>query len=51
MLFAWSVTEVIRYSFYALSVLGIEVSWLNYLRLVLFIPVSLPLHSVTLKTG
>jgi len=39
MLFAWSVTEVIRYSFYAFSVLGIQLDWLNYLR---FVPPLLP---------
>lgn len=32
MLFAWSLTEVVRYSFYATSLLGIDIPVLNYLR-------------------
>ncbi|KAE8542320.1 hypothetical protein D1P53_001094 [Cryptococcus gattii VGV] len=38
MLFAWSLTEVIRYSFYALSLLSISAPVLNYLRYTTFIP-------------
>lgn len=38
MLFAWSLTEVIRYSFYALSLLSISAPILNYLRYTTFIP-------------
>ncbi|EAL20702.1 hypothetical protein CNBE0670 [Cryptococcus deneoformans B-3501A] len=38
MLFAWSLTEVIRYSFYALSLLSISAPALNYLRYTTFIP-------------
>lgn len=32
MLFAWSLTEVVRYSFYVTSLLGIDIPVLNYLR-------------------
>lgn len=38
MLLAWSLTEVIRYSFYALSLLSISAPALNYLRYTTFIP-------------
>ncbi|KAL7424826.1 hypothetical protein Q5752_000510 [Cryptotrichosporon argae] len=38
MLFAWSVTEVIRYAFYAMSLLGIDVYALNWLRYTTFLP-------------
>nr|XP_031857187.1 uncharacterized protein CI109_007411 [Kwoniella shandongensis]KAA5524259.1 hypothetical protein CI109_007411 [Kwoniella shandongensis] len=38
MLFAWSLTEVIRYTFYALSLLSIQSPFLNYLRYTTFIP-------------
>ncbi|ORY35016.1 tyrosine phosphatase-like protein [Naematelia encephala] len=38
MLFAWSVTEVIRYSFYALSILNIDVGAINWLRFTTFLP-------------
>jgi very-long-chain (3R)-3-hydroxyacyl-CoA dehydratase len=34
MIFAWSLTEVIRYTFYATSVLGITLPGLNWLRYV-----------------
>lgn len=32
MVFAWSLTEVIRYTFYATSVLGVTIPGLNWLR-------------------
>jgi very-long-chain (3R)-3-hydroxyacyl-CoA dehydratase len=32
MLIAWSVTEIIRYSYYSFSILGIEVGFLQWLR-------------------
>ncbi|MBA0735707.1 hypothetical protein Gogos_019527 [Gossypium gossypioides] len=35
--FAWSLTEVIRYSHYALNISGCCPSWLTYLRYTLFI--------------
>ncbi|WVF68885.1 hypothetical protein IAT40_003658 [Kwoniella sp. CBS 6097] len=38
MLLAWSLTEVIRYSFYALSILQIQSPILNWLRYTTFIP-------------
>ncbi|GFZ50261.1 3-hydroxyacyl-CoA dehydratase [Saitozyma sp. JCM 24511] len=38
MLFAWSLTEVVRYSFYVTSLLGIDIPVLNYLRYTTFIP-------------
>ncbi|OWZ72921.1 hypothetical protein AYX14_01664 [Cryptococcus neoformans] len=38
MLLAWSLTEVIRYSFYALSLLSVPAPFLNYLRYTTFIP-------------
>ncbi|OCF39989.1 3-hydroxy acyl-CoA dehydratase [Kwoniella heveanensis CBS 569] len=38
MLLAWSLTEVIRYSFYALSILQIQSPLLNWLRYTTFIP-------------
>ncbi|KAK8849424.1 hypothetical protein IAR55_004756 [Kwoniella newhampshirensis] len=38
MLFAWSLTEVIRYTFYSLSLLSISLPLLNYLRYTTFIP-------------
>ncbi|OXG25313.1 3-hydroxy acyl-CoA dehydratase [Cryptococcus neoformans Ze90-1] len=38
MLLAWSLTEVIRYSFYALSLLSVSAPFLNYLRYTTFIP-------------
>ncbi|WOK96941.1 very-long-chain (3R)-3-hydroxyacyl-CoA dehydratase 2 [Canna indica] len=34
---AWSMTEVIRYTHYALSCIGISMSWLTYLRYTAFI--------------
>lgn len=37
MLFAWSVTEVIRYTFYVLSLLGIDVYLLNWCRYTFFL--------------
>lgn len=36
MVFAWSFTEVIRYSFYALNLLGMESDFLTYLRYTTF---------------
>ncbi|KAH8828297.1 PTPLA-domain-containing protein [Flagelloscypha sp. PMI_526] len=36
MVFAWSTTEVIRYSFYSLNQVGIEVPFLTYLRYTTF---------------
>ncbi|WWC95296.1 hypothetical protein V866_002157 [Kwoniella sp. B9012] len=38
MLFAWSLTEVIRYTFYFLSLLNIQSPFVNYLRYTTFIP-------------
>ncbi|WVQ79523.1 hypothetical protein IAT38_001622 [Cryptococcus sp. DSM 104549] len=38
MLFAWSLTEVVRYTFYALSLLSISSPALNWLRYSTFIP-------------
>ncbi|WVQ96407.1 hypothetical protein IAU59_003512 [Kwoniella sp. CBS 9459] len=38
MLLAWSLTEVIRYSFYALSILQIQSPILNWLRYTTFLP-------------
>ncbi|OCF77724.1 hypothetical protein I204_01724 [Kwoniella mangroviensis CBS 8886] len=38
MLFAWSLTEVIRYTFYLLSLLNIQSPLVNYLRYTTFIP-------------
>ncbi|WRT69404.1 uncharacterized protein IL334_006388 [Kwoniella shivajii] len=38
MLFAWSLTEVIRYTFYFLSILNIQSPILNWLRYTTFIP-------------
>ncbi|WVW86598.1 hypothetical protein I302_108648 [Kwoniella bestiolae CBS 10118] len=38
MLFAWSLTEVIRYTFYFLSLLNIQSPIINYLRYTTFIP-------------
>jgi very-long-chain (3R)-3-hydroxyacyl-CoA dehydratase len=35
--FAWSITEVVRYSFYACSTVKINISWLTFLRYTLFI--------------
>lgn len=32
MVFAWSLTEVVRYAFYATNLLNLTPSWLNYLR-------------------
>ncbi|WVR08308.1 hypothetical protein IAU60_005361 [Kwoniella sp. DSM 27419] len=38
MLLAWSLTEVIRYTFYALSILQVQSPLLNWLRYTTFIP-------------
>lgn len=32
MVFAWSLTEVVRYTFYAASVLNVTIPGLNWLR-------------------
>ena len=37
MLFAWAATEMIRYSFYALNLLGIKIFLLTYIRYTFFI--------------
>lgn len=36
MVFAWSFTEVIRYSFYAAGLLGLQIPILEWLRYVIF---------------
>lgn len=38
MLLAWSLTEVIRYSYYATSLLGIKIYALDWLRYTTFLP-------------
>lgn len=38
MVFAWSLTEVVRYLFYALSLLNVSAPFLNWLRYSTFIP-------------
>lgn len=34
---AWSITEIVRYSYYAASLLNTEIKWLTFLRYTLFI--------------
>jgi len=36
MVFAWSVTEVIRYAWYAFNLCGIQLPWLTYIRYTFF---------------
>ena len=43
MVFAWSITEVVRYLFYALNLLGVEVypvKWLRYSMFVVLYPLG-----------
>ena len=37
LLFAWGITEVVRYSYYALKLAGLEISLLTWLRYSLFL--------------
>jgi very-long-chain (3R)-3-hydroxyacyl-CoA dehydratase len=47
MLLAWSLTEVIRYTYYATSLLGIKIRALDWLRYTTFLPLY-PLGAASL---